>query len=68
MPIRRLVVLEEKERTQLESLLRAGTTEQRLVKRINIVLAAAEGLGNGAVAKRCGCNIHTLQGHGETDG
>lgn len=61
MPSKRPVIIEKKERTELERLLRAGTTEQRLVKRINIVLAAGEGLGNADVAKRCKCNIHTAR-------
>ena len=54
-------MVEEHERLKMERLIRSGTTEQRLVQRIDIVFAAADDLGNGAVAKRCGCNIHTAR-------
>jgi transposase len=57
----RSVALDTNDRSVLERLVRSGTTEQRLVNRIRIVLAAAEGLSNAAVARRCSCNIHTAR-------
>ena len=44
------IVLSEKERKQLLSLTRAGTTEQRLVERAHIILAAAEGKTTAQIA------------------
>jgi len=61
MPSIRPVTVEENDRLEMERLLRSGTTEQRLVKRIRIVLAAADGFNNALIAKRCGCNIHTAR-------
>ncbi len=61
MPKGRGLVLSETEQTGLEALVRAGSTEQRIVKRAAIVLGAAEGLSNAALAQRCGCNINTVK-------
>ena len=61
MPKGRGLVLSETEQTGLEALVRAGSTEQRIVKRATIVLMAAGGLSNAALAKRCGCNINTVK-------
>ncbi len=61
MPARKEIELTKKERDQLISMQRAGTTEQRMVQRISIILAAAEGHNNEEVANQCGCNIHTAR-------
>ncbi len=61
MPAIRRVELSEDDRRKLEALLRAGTTEQRMAKRVRIVLTAAEGLNNQDVARRCQCNVHTAK-------
>ena len=45
----------------MEALVRAGSTEQRTVKRATIVLMPADGLRNAALAQRCGCNINTVK-------
>lgn len=50
MPAIRRVELSESQRQELMKLLNAGTTEQRLVHRIEIVLAVAAGLKNEEVA------------------
>jgi transposase len=44
------IVLSEKERKQLSSLTRAGTTEQRLAERAHMILAAAEGRATVQIA------------------
>ena len=59
MPAIRRVDLSRQDRRRLEALQRAGTSEQRLVSRASIVLAAAEGITNTEVAKRCGCSVLT---------
>ena len=61
MPAIRTVELCEEDREQLQTLLNAGTTEQRLVRRIQILLAAADGLNNEEIAECCGCGIHTAR-------
>ena len=61
MPTVRAVNVSKEDRLKLNGLLKSGTTEQRLIRRISIVLAAAEGLGNDKIAERRGCNIHTVR-------
>ena len=61
MPRGRKLILSEAEQRGLEALVRAGSTEQRIVKRATIVLMAAEGLSNAALAQRCGRNINTVK-------
>jgi len=61
MPAIRRVELSESQRQELMKLLNDGTTEQRLVHRIEIVLAAVEGLKNEEVAQRCGCSLPTAR-------
>ncbi len=61
MPAIRKVEMSATQRHDLEALARAGTTQQRLVLRIEIVLAAAEGLNNDEVARRCGCSERTAR-------
>lgn len=55
------VFLGDHDRGRLEVLLRSGKTEQRLVRRIGIVLTFAEGLSVKRVAGRCGCTYGTAR-------
>ena len=49
------IVLTADERSTLESWVRSGTTEQRLVERAQVVLLAAAGTGSRAIARELGC-------------
>ena len=49
------IVLSADERAALEAWARAPTTEQRLVERAKIVLAAAAGMASRAIAREVGC-------------
>jgi transposase len=55
------VFLSDHDRGRLEFLLRSGKTEQRLVKRIGIVLTFSEDLSVKRVAGRCGCTMETAR-------
>lgn len=48
------IVLSEAEQETLCSWLRAGTSEQRMVERARMILAAAEGIGTNAIARELG--------------
>lgn len=61
MPAFRSVYVDVVARREMESLLRAGTTEQRLVRRVSLVLALGEALSLKAVAERFGCNVKTVE-------
>jgi len=54
------IVLTTEERGRLESLLRASTSEQRLVMRVRLVMLLSEGLTNKAVAARLDCRVATV--------
>jgi transposase len=54
------LTISESERASLQALLRAGTTEQRLVMRARIVLAAADGTANERIAAQMGVNRMTV--------
>jgi transposase len=54
------LVISESERASLQALLRAGTTEQRLVMRARIVLAAADGTANERIAAQLGVHRMTV--------
>jgi hypothetical protein len=49
--------LTRKRRRKLEQIVRAATSAQRLVLRAKIVLAAAEGKTNAAIARDLGCSV-----------
>src|SRR6266496_3119082 len=49
--------LTSKRRRKLEQIIRAAASPQRLVLRARIVLAAAGGAGNAAIARALGCSI-----------
>ena len=55
------VFLSDQDREKLEGLLRSGKTEQRLVKRIGVVLTFAQGLSVKRVAAQCGCTMETAR-------
>src|SRR5665811_814132 len=48
------IALSEAEEETLRSWLRAGTSEQRMVERARIILAAAEGVGTSEIARERG--------------
>ena len=56
-----VVVLTQEERRQLETLARSRTTQQRTTLRCRIVLAAAEGTSNQAIAQALKVNRHTVE-------
>jgi transposase len=53
--------LSDQDRVKLEGLLRSGKTEQRLVRRIGIVLTFAQGLSVKRVAEQCECTMETAR-------
>ena len=61
MPASVAVFVTDHDRNKLEALLRSGKSEQRLVRRISIVLAFADGLDVKGVARQCGCNRETAR-------
>ncbi|MDN5861366.1 MAG: IS630 family transposase, partial [Pseudonocardia sp.] len=50
-----------KRRRKLERIVAAGTSEQRLVLHARIVLAAAGGMANAAIAAEVGCSVPTVR-------
>ena len=56
------LVVSPEDRAELERLVRSGKTQQRVAFRSRIVLAAAEGLSNKAVAERLGTSRPTVIG------
>jgi transposase len=55
-----VIDLSDEDRQQLESLVRKGTAEHRMVTRARIVLAAADGEENLSIAQRQGVAPHTV--------
>ena len=56
-----LVTLTIKRRRKLEQIIAAGTSPQRLVLRAKIVLAAAAGTANAAIARDLGCSAAVVR-------
>lgn len=54
------VVLNEEQRAQLERIVRASTSEQRLVKRARVALLAEKGLTNEEIAVLAGLSAHKV--------
>jgi transposase len=54
------ILLSEAERAHLEKTMRQLTAPQRLVRRSHIVLLAAAGLGNTAIAEQLRCGRATV--------
>ncbi len=50
--------LDESQRERRQQLVRAGTTPQKVARRARIVLLAAEGLPNQAIAARVGTSLN----------
>jgi len=55
------IVLSDRLRAVLERLVRRQTGSQRLVRRLQIVLAAADGHNNDQIARHCGIHRSTAQ-------
>lgn len=55
-----VIVLSDEERDQLESVARRRTAQQRMVLRARIVLAAADGEENAAIAERLEVALNTV--------
>jgi putative transposase len=55
------VILSDRLRAVLEQLVRRQTSAQRLIRRLRIVLAAADGRNNNQIARACGHNRDTAQ-------
>src|SRR6266487_3808539 len=55
------VQLSIKRRGKLEQIVRAGSSPQRLVLRARIVLAAAAGAANAAIARDLGCSVGVVR-------
>ena len=54
------IELTEQERELLQSWVRSGTTQQRLVFRARMILMASEGLATTEIARQLGCNPSTV--------
>ena len=55
-----VIVLTDRDRNQLEALVRRRTAEQRMVLRARIVLAAADGEENARIAERLEVALNTV--------
>lgn len=54
------VILTDDERGALEALVRKGTSQYRMVLRAGIVLAAADGADNAAIARDLGVSLNMV--------
>ena len=55
------VQLSEEERNELEAMVRRHSTPQQLAKRGRMILGAAEGKRNAAIARELGANVDTVR-------
>ena len=55
------IEIAEDDRAQLERIVRAATSEARMVERARIVLEAGEGRSAAQIARRVGCSANTAQ-------
>ena len=55
------VVLPARQRRMLESLVRRATSSQRLVRRVQIILATADGLNNEQIGRQLGLRRNTVR-------
>jgi transposase len=60
-PSARTVVLEEDQRRQLEAVVRSRTAPVREVQRARIVLGAADGMSNAAIARALSIRVNTVR-------
>ncbi|MGO9956507.1 MAG: helix-turn-helix domain-containing protein, partial [Solirubrobacteraceae bacterium] len=56
----RQITVSDEDRLELERVVRASSSEVRMVERARIVLAAAEGLTGKEIAARVGCSLPTV--------
>ena len=63
-PVPAPIVLDARLRGVLQHLVRRQTSPQRLVRRLRIVLAAADGLANEEIARRDGLERGTVRVNG----
>jgi transposase len=54
------LTIDEGQRHQLESLLRAGATAQRIVRRCQVILLASQGVANHSIAQQTGLSRPTV--------
>src|ERR1035441_5522411 len=47
--------VDEAQKSQLESMARAGTTPQKTARKCQVILLASQGLPNSSIAQRTGC-------------
>jgi len=57
---RRSVVLSEEDRLQLSAVVRSRSLRHGLVMRARVVLLAADGLSNDAIAEQCGLSQQSV--------
>ncbi len=55
------LAISEQDRAELERIVRASSSEVRMVERARIVLAAGEGLTTAQIARRVGCGERTVK-------
>jgi len=55
------IELDAQDRAELERVVRAASSEVRMVERARIVLGAADGLGTAEIAERVGCSERTVK-------
>ena len=53
--------ISDEDRVELERIVRASSSEVRMVERARIVLAAGEGLTTEQIARRVGCSERTVK-------
>ncbi len=55
------LTLSEEERQALEALVRRHSTSQQLVRRAQMIVAAADGKRNGQIARELGASVDTVR-------
>jgi transposase len=60
-PSARVVVIDEEQRRRLEAVVRSRTAPVREVQRARIVLAAADGMSNAAIARALSIRVNTVR-------
>jgi DNA-directed RNA polymerase specialized sigma24 family protein len=56
----RRIEVSDDDRAELERIVRAASSEVRMVERARIVLAAAEGMTGNEIAAQVGCSLPTV--------
>lgn len=60
MGVIKRIELSDGERTELQRVVNAASSEVRMVERARIVLCASEGLKGAEIAERVGCSLPTV--------